>query len=124
MKKEKAFVNHANGDLAGLWTIDGKKCRDEFGESRFWEGVDEIIRLYQELHPNEYDTAVTENVETRLDNKNKFGSNTSGSTRIALNLPYRLYLTLIDYEPRIFRDKKKRQAFMKRYNALRACDAV
>lgn len=124
MKKNKAIVYDKQGQIDGLWTIDGKKARQEFGNSRFWEGVDEIVRLYKEINPAEWDANLRMNVDTRLNNNNEFGGNKGGSFRLALNIPHGLYLALTDYEPRIFRDKTKRTAFMKRFNELRACDTV
>lgn len=118
--------NHVykNGELAGLFTIDGFKAREEFGNARFWEGVTEMIRLYTEINPNEMKMALIENQTIIADNKDKFGGNESRSMRQALNLPYGLYLALIDYERTLFRNKKTRTAFMKRYPALRSCSVV
>lgn len=124
MKKNKAITYDHTGDVSGLWTIDGKKARDEFGDSRYWEGVDKIVDIYKDMHPVDYDAAIRENVDIRLGNHNQYGSNKAKSTRIALNLPYGLYLVLVEYDSRMFRDKKKRETFMKRFNALRACDTV
>lgn len=121
---QESHVYKDNGDLAGLWTIDGAKARQQFGYDRFWEGMDEIIRLYRQINPGEMDRADYENLDKKLKAKNELGSNDSGSFREAINIPYGLYLVLIDYEPMIFRDKKYRTAFMKRYKNLRSCEKV
>lgn len=124
MAKEKAIKYDKGGDVEGMWLIDGKKAREEFGNTKYWQGVDKIIEIYKDLHPNEYEAAVLENVDTRLGNHNEFGSNKAKSTRLAINIPHNLYLVLVDYDPRMFRDKKTRENFMRRFNALRACDTV
>lgn len=122
--QDKAQVFDTKGNLQGLWTIDGTKARQEFGDSRFWEGVDELVRLYREINPAEMDRADYENLDKKLNNKKDTGSSESGSMREAINIPHGLYLVLTDYEPRIFRDKKMRHAFMKRYPALRSVEKV
>ena len=124
MKKDKAITYDHTGDISGMWTIDGKKAREEFGDSRYWEGVDEIVRLFKELHPAEYDATITATVKERLNNNNEYGSNKGNSFRKALEIPHGLYLALTDYDQRIFRNKKTRTEFMKRFNELRACDTV
>lgn len=121
---KESHVYDEHGNLEGLWTIDGHKVRETFGISRFWEGVDEIVRLYKEINPSEFDLALYENTKTKLENHKDTGGNKSGSFRQALQVPYGLYLVLIDYEPRIFRDKKTRENFMKRYPALRSVEVV
>jgi len=120
----ESHVYHDDGQLAGLYTIDGVEVRRVFGNKKFWQGVDEIIRLYREINPNEMKYAQVENESIKADNKNKFAGNESGSMRQALNLPYSLYLTLIDFEPTLFRNKKTRTKFMKRYPLLRTCKVV
>lgn len=120
----ESHVYNAQGDLDGLWLIDGAKARQEYGNSKFWEGMDEVIRLYREINPNEMDRADYENIDKKLKNTKKTGASKTGSMREAINIPYGLYLVLIDYEPRIFRDKKLRTAFMKRYSALRSVEVV
>jgi len=120
----ESHVYHKDGELAGLYTIDGVEARRVFGNKKFWEGVDELIKLYTQLHPMEMKTASIENAQIKFDNKNKHGSNESKSMRQALNIPYGLYLVLIDYEPTLLRNKKTRTAFMKRYPHLRACETV
>lgn len=124
MKKDKAIVYDQTGDVAGLWTIDGKKAREEFGNARYWEGVDEIVRLYKEINAAEFEAVMLDNVNKRLENYNEFGSNKSKSFRQVLDIPYGLYLVLVDYDPRIFRDKKTRTNFMRRFNELRSCDTI
>lgn len=120
----EAHKYDAQGNLEGLYTIDGKKARQTFGSSRFWEGVDEIVRLYKQINPSEFDLAQYENMNVKLNNKNEYGSNESKSFRMVLQLPHGLYLALTDYEQRIFRDKKMRETFMKRYPSLRSCETV
>lgn len=121
---EESHVYDLQGNLQGLWTIDGRKARQEFGNQRFWEGMDELIRLYGEINPLEMKAAYNENLNTKLNNKSKTGGGKTKTMREALNLPHGLYLVLIDYEPRIFRDKKLRTAFMKRYKNLRSVEEV
>ena len=121
---EESHVYNTKGELEGLYTIDGAEARRVFGDKKFWQGTDEIIRLYQQINPSEYQYTVAENSLTKQDNKNSFGSNKDNTFRQALSIPYGLYLALIDYEPTIFRDKKKRTNFMKRYPLLRTCEKV
>lgn len=120
----ESHVYDKHGNLEGLYTIDGKKVRQVYGEKRFWDGVDEIIRLYKQLNPSEFQYAIIENTHIRKDNKNQFGGNESGSFRQALNLPFGLYLVLTDFEQTLFRNKKTRTEFMKRYPVLRSCEVV
>jgi len=120
---KESHVYNDKGDLEGLWTIDGHKARQEFGDRRFWEGVDSIVRLYREINPNEMAVSDYENMDKKL-NKGGTGGSDKGAFREAINLPHGLYLALIDYEPRIFRDKKMRTAFMKRYEFLRSVEVV
>lgn len=120
----ESHVYNEDGDLQGLFLIDGVEARKVYGNKRFWEGVDEIVRLYTELNPNEMQGAVVENASIRTNNLNRFGGNESKSMRQALNIPYGLYLPLLDYEKTLFRNKKTREAFMKRYPHLRSCDTV
>lgn len=115
---------HDNGDIAGLWLIDGHKVREHFGAKKYWQGVDEIIRLYTEIHPNEMQVMGVHNQLERNDAKNQYASNQEGSVRHALSMPYQLYLVLVDYDPQIIKDKKKRAALMKRHPNLRACQTV
>lgn len=121
---KESHVYDKGGNLEGLWTIDGAKAREEFGNKQFWQGVDQILRLYREINPNEMDRADYENIDKKLNNKTATGASKTGSMREAINIPYGLYLVLIDYEPRIFRDKKMRHSFMKRYPALRSIEVV
>lgn len=120
----ESHVYDAKGNLEGLYTIDGAKARSEFGDRKFWEGVDECIRLYRQLNPSEMDVADYENLDKKLNAHTATRSNASGSTREAINIPYGLYLVLLDYEPQMFRDKKMRQSFMRRYPTLRSCEVV
>ena len=124
MSFDEGHIYNVKGELEGLFTVDGKEARRVFGNKRFWEGVTEVISKYSEINPSEMKYAQLENQATRVDNINKFGSNESGSFRHVLNIPYGLYLALIDYEPRLFRDKKTRTEFMKRYPQLRTCEQV
>lgn len=123
-QKNKAEVLDTSGDLRGLWTIDGAKAREVYGNKRFWEGVSELVRLYSEIHAGDYLAAVEENTETKLNNHNQYGSNESKTVRHSLSIPYGLYLILTDYEPNFFKQKKKREEFMRRFPTLRACDTV
>lgn len=113
-----------SGDLEGLWLIDGHKVREHFGDRKYWQGVDEIIRRYTEINPLEMATAKAENDAVKKENRNSFGSNNSGSFRHALNLPYGLLLVLKDFDKDIIQDKKKRQSLMKLYPNLCACEIV
>lgn len=120
----ESHVYNDNGSLAGLYTIDGVKARQEFGNSRFWEGMDEMIRLYREINPGEMEVSDYENMDRKVNAKRSTGANESGSNREAINIPHGLYLVLTDYEPNIFKDKKLRTSFMKRYSFLRSCEVV
>lgn len=113
-----------SGDIDGLWLIDGHKVRDVFGAKRYWEGIDEIMRLYKEIHPNEWQDMVIHNQLEKDDSKNATGSNQSGAVRHALSVPYPLYLVLHDYDDQIIKDKNKRHLLMKRYPVIRACQTV
>jgi len=115
---------NADGELEGLYTVDGKKAREVHGNSNFWEGVKEVIRYYTEINPSEMKYCTLENSIQRETNKNETGGNDSGSMRQALSLPHGLHLALTDYEPRLFRDKKMRTEFMKRFPHLRTCNKV
>ena len=121
---KESHVYKDDGELAGLYTIDGFKVREAFGNKKFWQGADEIVRLYTQLNPNEMQVAATENAATKAGNFNDLGTNDSKSMRQALNIPYALYLVLIDYELTLLRNKKTRSAFMKRYPMLRTCNQV
>lgn len=121
---EEGHIYNANGELEGLYTIDGAKARQEFGDKRFWEGIDEIVRLYTRINPSEMNYAAVENTTIRNQSKNEFNSNDSGSFREALNIPHGLYLALTDYERTLFRSKKTRREFMRRFPALRSCETV
>ena len=112
------------GQLEGLWTIDGHKVRNTFGARKYWEGIDEIVRLYRQINPTEMAVTKIENDTQKTDNKNDFGSNDTKVFRHALNIPHGLYYTLIDYDPQLFRNKKTRTAFMKRFPDLRSCITV
>lgn len=120
----ESHVYNKAGELEGLYLIDGKAARQAFGDSKFWEGVEEVVRLYTQINPGEIQAAIIENTNIRFENNNKFGSDSAGVFRQALNLPYGLHLALTDYEPTLFRNKKTRQAFMKRYPKLRSCETV
>lgn len=120
----ESHVYDAKGDLQGLYTIDGAEARRVFGNKRFWQGVEEIVRLYKQINPGEMQAAVIENTNIKFDNNNQYGSTKANTYRQALNLPYGLYLALIDYEPTMFRNKKTREKFMKNYPALRSCETV
>lgn len=127
-KSKQVGYEHLNvkddGDVAGLWLIDGHKVRETFGVKRYWQGVDEIIKLYTQLHPNEMQITSVHNQLDRDDKNNEYGSNTSGAVRHALTIPYNLLLVLKDYDRDIIQNKAKRTAFMKRYPQLRACKVV
>lgn len=120
----ESHVYDSKGNLDGLWTIDGKKARQVHGDSRFWEGMDELVRLYREINPGEMAAADYDNMDRKLNTNTRTGASKSGSFREALNLPYGLYLVLTDYEPNIFKDKKLRTSFMKRYSSLRSVEVV
>lgn len=129
MKKVKqAGYEHVtlkqDGEVAGVYTIDGHKVREVFGVKRYWEGVDEIIRLYKEINPNEIAVMEVHNQLERDSKNNEFGSNKAGAVRHALSLPYNLLLVLKDYDKDIIQDKKKRQTLMKRHPILRTCQTV
>lgn len=127
-KSKTVGLEHVNyddrGNIAGLWQIDGNKVREHFGVRKYWQGIDEIIKLYTEMHPNEM-AAMTFHNKLEQNDKNKdTGASTSGSYRHALSLPYNLLLVLKDYDKNIISDKKKRTALMKRFPNLRACKVV
>ena len=124
MAEQSENLVFKNDDIAGLYTIDGFEVRRVFGIKRFWQGVDEIIRLYGELHPNEMILTKVDNELTKKENMNDFGSSTTGAHRKALSLPAGLLLVLKDYEPTIISNKKTRAQFMRRYPHLRACNTV
>lgn len=121
---EESHVYDEHGNLEGLYTIDGKEVRRVFGDRKFWEGVDEIVRLYTQINPTEMAVVTAENYQTRQDNKNDFGSDKHNVYRHALSIPHGLYLALIDFEQTLFRNKKTRERFMKRYPNLRSCNTV
>ena len=121
---EESHVYNSAGELQGLYTIDGKEVRRVFGNSKFWSGVDEIVRLYTKINPGEMQYATVENNNIKFENTNALGTNKSGSMRQALNLPHGLYLALVDFEPTLFRNKKTREKFMKRFPTLRTCETV
>ena len=121
---EESHVYNKHGHLEGLYTIDGNKARQEFGDRRFWQGLDEVIRLYREINPSEMAAADYDNIDRKLNNKKATGASEKGAFREAINIPYGLYLVLIDYEPQLFRDKKMRTNFMKRYPSLRSVEVV
>lgn len=109
------------GNIAGVYTIDAQKARAIYGQSRFWEGVTAILTEYTLLNPTEMEMTVIDNALTRQQNKNKTGSNMSGSVRHCLSLPIGLMNLLEEYEPTLFTNKKMRHQFMKQYPNLRAC---
>lgn len=113
-----------DGEVAGVWTIDGHKVREEFGAKKYWEGIDEIIRLYTKINPNEIAVMNVHNQLERDSQNNEFGSNKAGAIRYALSLPYNLLLVLKDYDKDIIQDKKKRQTLMRRHPQLRTCHTV
>lgn len=123
-KQQVEHIVYQGDDIAGLYTIDGFEVRRVFGNKRFWEGMDEIMRLYKELHPHEIDVVSVDNAIQKDKNMNQYGSTQEGVHRLALQIPIGLLNIMKDYEPTIIKDNKLRHAVMKRYPFLRGCHTV
>jgi len=112
---QEHWVLDDKGNLKGLYSLSGEKARNLHGAKNYWEGVDQIIREYAQVHPQEIKEQRIENQLTKDNNFNEYGSNQSGSFRQALELPVGLYNVLWEYDDQIFNNKKTLHTFMKRY---------
>jgi hypothetical protein len=112
------------GNVLGLYTIDAVKAREHYGKSRYWEGVDDLVRTYSRINLGEIAAVVKENTDVKQSAFNRFTSNNAGNFRQALTLPQGLYNLLETYDPTFFTNKKMLHEFMRLYPQLRACETL
>lgn len=112
---QEHLVFDDNGKFKGLYSLSGAKAREIYGASRYWEGVDHILREYAQVHPGEIQEQRIENQLTKDNNFNQYASNESGSFRQALEVPVGLFTVLTEYDEQMFNNKKTLHEFMKRY---------
>ena len=112
---QEHWVVDKKGNLKGLYSLSGTKAQEIYGKRDIWKAVDEIIRQYAMVHPNEIKEQRVENMLTKQNNFNDFASTESGSFRQALEIPVGLFNILVEYENTLFTNKKTLHTFMKRY---------
>lgn len=105
---------------SGVLYVDTKK----FSHQGVWERIDEVIRDYSEIHPNEMRMLVLENRMISEERKNGFASTGNKSMRWGASVPPGLMFKLETVEPRLFADKHLFHAFLRKYKGFRICKVV
>jgi hypothetical protein len=112
---QEHWVLDNKGNLKGLYALSGQKALDVYGKRDLWQAVDQIVRQYAQIHPNEIKEQRIENQLTRDNTFNEYASNQTGTFRQALEIPVGLFNVLFEYESTLFTNKKTLHEFMKRY---------
>jgi hypothetical protein len=119
-EREEHWVLDKNGEISGLYVVDTTLMQD----SCSWDAIDQAIREYSAIHPNEMRLQVIDNAKRVMENTTKTGSNKSKTMRLGVSIPVALMFKLQQIMPDIFEDKRKMQKFMKKYKGLRTCEHV
>lgn len=110
-----------DGTLIGYHAIDVDKAKEQHS---YWEGIDEIIRAYSLINPNEMASIVADNKLQQARATYDTGSNKSGTQRQTVGLPFGLMLALEEYDEELFTNGRKLHEFMRLFPGLRTCRTV
>jgi hypothetical protein len=108
------------GKIVGLYCLD----TDKLDGIDSWDAIDQAIKEYAVIHPNEIQLQIIQNAEIRNQQYNKFGSGESKAMRHGVSLPVALMFKLERIMPDLFQDQKKLRHFMKKYKGFRTCQEV
>lgn len=108
-----------NGNLRGLHVIDPKLATG----ADIWDKLDEVIRDYAKVNPNEMRLHLMEVASVRLDLNNELGTS-KGQLRWGVSIPPGLYFRIQALEPDIFNNRDMYHKFMRKYPGFRICRKV
>jgi len=117
---QEHLVLDEDNRIVGLYCLDV----DNLDGVDSWAAVDQAIKEYAVIHPNEITMVIAENADIRKANYNKFGSGKSQSMRHGVSIPPALMFKLERVMPDIFTNPKKLHHFMEKYKGFRTCDAI
>lgn len=108
------------GGLAGLYRLDPSKAEG----IDVWAKIDDVIRAYTKIHPNEMQMLVMENQYISKTRRTESASSKSKSLRWGASIPPALLFNLEVVEPNLFFDKKLFHKFLRKYKGFRICKTV
>ena len=109
-----------HGRIVGVYTID----TDKLEGLDSWDAIDQAIKEYAAIHPNEIRLQMIQNQETRKNQYSKFGSGKTKAMRHGISIPVALMFKLERIMPDLFSDQRKTRLFMKKYKGFRTCQEV
>lgn len=118
--QEHLVLENGTNRIVGLYALDVEKLDGVDS----WAAVDQAIKEYSIIHPNEIELKIRENAIIRKGNYNKFGSGKSKTFRHGVSLPPGLFFKLQRVMPDLFDNPKKLHHFMKTYKGFLTCDTV
>ncbi len=123
MPKFNKLTINVNGEKA---KIDGIVIPIiELGKSGGkWEKIEEIIRDYTKLHPEEMKAQLELIATLRRLQYNKFASSKSNSLRWGISLPTGLLITIKKFYPEVFAEKKEMEKFMRKFRGFTVCQKI
>lgn len=112
-------IYNKEGDLKALKVIDTAKTTGDR-----WERIDQTIKDYITLHPNEMRMLVMENKAISNSRLNDYASDKSKSIRFGASVPFGLMVLLEQIEPFLFTEKELFYRFIKKYKGFKICKTV
>ena len=97
---------------------------DEYENSNSWTAIDQAIKEYTVINPNEIQLQMVSNAQKRHDNLTEWGSGKTKAMRQGVSIPVALLFKLERIMPDLFKDRKLTREFMKRYKGFRTCETV
>lgn len=120
MDTDTEHIIYKDRKFHGLRFVD----TDKITGLDIWSKVDQVMKEYTELHPNEVWLHLQTLKGIRDSRFNDTGSTRSKSLRWGLSLPMGMAFKIQALEPDFFERKDRVHKFMKRYKGFRACKNV
>ena len=117
--KEEHWKLDDNGNFEGLYLVDPSLATGV----DLWEKLENVIKEYAKLHPDEMRLHLLETAQIRLEAKNEKAEAKEG-LRWGCSIPPGLYFRIQTLEPLIFNDKDYFHTFLKKYPGFRICQKV
>lgn len=89
-----------------------------------WKNIDNIIRDYTQLHPNEMELHLLEVKHARNTRLNEYGSDRKKNIRWGMSIPVALMFKIEARYPQFFADKRNYNQFIKKYKGFRTCKII
>jgi hypothetical protein len=116
---EEHWNTDAEGNLQGLYLID----HEQASGLDLWAKLDEIVKEYAKLHPEEMRIHLLETSQARSEINGDLAQSKKG-LRWGLSLPPGLYFSIMAFEPAIFEERELYHQLLKRYPGFRICKTV